>query len=590
MNKGPSVLLLIFFRCGMIVFWIIISGSWVLCQQTKVRFTDIGTKKRISEKKITDTSLIQSETDAVIRFLQWSGYPAAKMIDQHKKGRITNIFIEKGSPVILSRVDYDKQWEPFVIKAGFIKNRQIGKPFNRTEFLSQLDMIVREFENTGYPFASVSFDSIVYPGMMLEGKIFIQPGEYYVFDTIGIESEVKINQGLFQNITGLNKGLPYSQYRFDHVKQKLQNFPFISKEIKSQVLFSAGKATPVFVLKSARSNRFSGIAGLVPDNRQTGKTYITGELSLLLYNSFHQAEKIQFEWHKTSRYSQDLNCEMAFPGIYVVPVGLSVRYELQKQDTTYITNRFSAGIESLSYSSGLKGVYSYKSSHLLGNKSISLNLQNLGYTQSQYGLAYKLASLDDPDMPVKGFIFETQMLAGHKKYEFSESYTDTLSKRQIYRKNPVYEWQFESRFFYPVSGLLAASVSCKWAFMAHDLFNPGGARNRFFGNEMFQAGGLKSVRGFDEKSLKATSLAVAGFEIGYLFGQDSRLFLLTDYGYLVRRDVDKTAYLHVNSAGAGMTFSTRAGLFTLIYALGRQNGQQFYVKDARIHVGYIAVF
>jgi hypothetical protein len=42
--------------------------------------------------------------------------------------------------------------------------------------------------------------------------------------------------------------------------------------------------------------------------------------------------------------------------------------------------------------------------------------------------------------------------------------------------------------------------------------------------------------------------------------------------------------------GAGMSFGTRAGMFSVIYGLGRQFGNPINIRDGKIHVGYFAVF
>ncbi|MCB0664133.1 MAG: hypothetical protein KDC24_15415, partial [Saprospiraceae bacterium] len=42
--------------------------------------------------------------------------------------------------------------------------------------------------------------------------------------------------------------------------------------------------------------------------------------------------------------------------------------------------------------------------------------------------------------------------------------------------------------------------------------------------------------------------------------------------------------------GAGLTFETRAGIFGLSYALGRQQGNPIDFRSGKIHFGYVSLF
>ena len=42
--------------------------------------------------------------------------------------------------------------------------------------------------------------------------------------------------------------------------------------------------------------------------------------------------------------------------------------------------------------------------------------------------------------------------------------------------------------------------------------------------------------------------------------------------------------------GAGISFGTRAGVFSLSYALGSQRGNPILIRAAKIHFGFISLF
>ena len=112
-----------------------------------------------------------------------------------------------------------------------------------------------------------------------------------------------------------------------------------------------------------------------------------------------------------------------------------------------------------------------------------------------------------------------------------------------------------------------------------------------FRNELFQIGGYRLLRGFDEESIYATRYAVATAEYRYLFSLNSYLFFFVDYG------VTKNKYqlLDVNNqfagVGLGLTYEAKLGLINISYAVGRRNDVAFNIREAsKLHFGYINYF
>jgi hemolysin activation/secretion protein len=112
-----------------------------------------------------------------------------------------------------------------------------------------------------------------------------------------------------------------------------------------------------------------------------------------------------------------------------------------------------------------------------------------------------------------------------------------------------------------------------------------------FKNDLFQIGGYKLLRGFDEESIFATRYAVFTAELRYLAGQNSYLFAFADGGGV------KTKYQSVDknnifiSTGVGMVFETKLGLLNMSFAIGKRDDVPFDLRRAaKIHFGYINYF
>ena len=112
-----------------------------------------------------------------------------------------------------------------------------------------------------------------------------------------------------------------------------------------------------------------------------------------------------------------------------------------------------------------------------------------------------------------------------------------------------------------------------------------------FRNELFQIGGYKLMRGFDEESIYATRYSIITAEYRNLITLNSYLFLFADAGLV------KNKYQSVNvnnqfiGIGIGIVYETKLGLLNLSYALGKRDDIKFNIREAsKLHFGYINYF
>ncbi len=109
-------------------------------------------------------------------------------------------------------------------------------------------------------------------------------------------------------------------------------------------------------------------------------------------------------------------------------------------------------------------------------------------------------------------------------------------------------------------------------------------------NELFQIGGFRLLRGFDEESIYADKYAVATAEYRYLLAQNSYVYGFADGGYAHFQSAD-TAYKHTyTGAGFGLAFETKSGIFNISYAAGKRNDVPLDMRQSKIHLGFVSVF
>src|SRR5690606_31577698 len=89
-------------------------------------------------------------------------------------------------------------------------------------------------------------------------------------------------------------------------------------------------------------------------------------------------------------------------------------------------------------------------------------------------------------------------------------------------------------------------------------------RNLFL-NEFLRLGGLKSIRGFNEKSFYAKAYGYVNVEQRLYFDQRSFLVLFTDFGVLTNSYADQKIDRPF-SFGTGINLDTDGGLFSFVFA------------------------
>jgi hemolysin activation/secretion protein len=104
-------------------------------------------------------------------------------------------------------------------------------------------------------------------------------------------------------------------------------------------------------------------------------------------------------------------------------------------------------------------------------------------------------------------------------------------------------------------------------------------------------GGLRTLRGFDEESISASSYSIFSLEYRFLLDQNSFFSVFSDYG-LYENNTTGSEYIYDTplGIGAGISFETKAGIFTFNYAVGSQFGNPIDVRAAKIHFGFINFF
>jgi outer membrane protein assembly factor BamA len=197
-----------------------------------------------------------------------------------------------------------------------------------------------------------------------------------------------------------------------------------------------------------------------------------------------------------------------------------------------------------------------------------------------YGLGVKHEKTDYRFNPRRGYKITANVATGNKTIIKNAKINEKLYDN-INLKSTLYNGDLIADFYIPILKQSTINIGIKAAAMQ--------AENIFL-NEAYRIGGNNSLRGFDEESIYATGYGIGNLEYRFLFEQNSYLFLFGNaawYELNTKNDyVQDTPY----GFGTGVSFQTKAGIFSISYALGKQFDNPILLRAAKVHFGIVSIF
>ncbi|MEX1188737.1 MAG: hypothetical protein WED33_05720, partial [Bacteroidia bacterium] len=182
--------------------------------------------------------------------------------------------------------------------AGYKNRLYSDRPFRLASTKKMMRKILRYYENHGYPFAKVRFDSLENKEGYLKAGIRVEKGELIKIDSLTIRGDAKITNRYLYNYIGIEPGDLYNESLLASLSTRLKELPFITEQRPAEVFLLDEAALIRLYLKTRKASNFNGIIGFLPNNQETGKLLLTGEANLRLKNSLGRGESIIAEWRR----------------------------------------------------------------------------------------------------------------------------------------------------------------------------------------------------------------------------------------------------------------------------------------------------
>lgn len=473
--------------------------------------------------------------------------------------------------------------EEVLSKIGFRDKLYNNKPFNKKQLQTFFRKIILHYENNGFPFASIKLDSTIISNHKLSAQLYLEKNKRYKIDSVLIKGNAKITPQYIKNYIRIKDGDIYNEEAIRKISSRIKELPFVTEEKKWRIVFTEDKSKVLLYLKKKQASRFDGILGLLPEE-ETGKLRLTGDLKLNLINSFHNGEKIEFNWRAIQENTQDLKFNVLYPFLVNTPIGLDYNFKLYKKDTTFIDVSHKIGFRYLLKGNNyFKLFFHNKSSSLLSQVGFAnlTTLPSYADVSSQlYGIEIHNEKLDYLLNPRKGHQVTISGSLGNKSIRQNPQIDEKLYDG-VNLKSTIYNAELNANYYIPLSKRNVLKLASKSGYTFNE---------NLFENELSRIGGLHTLRGFDEESIFASIYTIETIEYRYLLEQNSFLYLFFDGAYYESDALDQFVSDRPFGFGAGMSFETKAGIFSISYAIGKQFDNPIEFRSAKIHFGFVNFF
>jgi outer membrane protein assembly factor BamA len=467
-------------------------------------------------------------------------------------------------------------------RINFRERLYLSKPFSLKNWKNLHDKILKDSEEHGFPFATISLDSVEIQGNQLKAELHYESGTLYVYDSLDYPENVRIRKSFLANYLGLIPQKTFSQSNIKIAESKLKTMPFIYLQSSPKVNFYDGKVYTQLDIIPKKANQLEGILGVLPNANRNGRLMLTGQFLLDLHNLFASGKRLKFQWQQFKPSSQTLNAFYQHPNFLKTNVDLAGEFDLLKEENSFLN--IQSQLTAL-YPTAFWGVwkltFNSRSGRRIGNEQNTDN-EAIKTKFLAYGLGYEYQKLDNPIFPHKGWKFLLHSMAGNK--QLTSSINDSTLK-ELPSKTFQLQTNLEISNYWWISSQSSLMLRTK----AMKIWN-----DYLFINELQRFGGLQSMRGFNEREFFVSAFWMNTLEYRFHFdrkeGDESMFFLLIDQSWIEQKLYKSQTNNQLWGVGAGLQLQTKAGIFNFVYALGRSEQQSFAPNLAKIHFGLLSRF
>lgn len=526
--------------------------------------------------------------------LQAKGYLAASVDSVKQDARTSTILLFLGEKYIWHTLHIDNKDKALIEQLGVQKDAFNTKAINPQNISLLQEKLLDYYENNGYPFAKIMFDSVALLGNVVTAKLVVNKGVAYRLDSLHLLGNAKISTNFLYHYLTIKKGDTFSKEKLNLINQRLLELPYLQQSTDWNLSMLSTSYILNLYLQPKRSNQVNVLIGFLPANQQLGgKLLLTGEANLNLKNAFASGETILFNWQQFQSASPRLNLGFQKQYIFNSAFGVDFGFELYKKDSSFLNLTARLGLQYIlsAKKSGKISIETFKTNLLTVDTATIIITKKLpdiiDVSNTNLAIEYDFNNTNYRLNPRSGSEFKIGISAGNKSIK--KNNTITQLKSRSFNYNSLYDSLQLNTYQFKIKATIAHYFSMGNQSVLKTAINAGWYESPYyFRNELFQIGGYKLLRGFNEETIVANKYAVATVEYRYLLGINSYFNGFLDIGATDNKVTNLTNTFI--GAGFGLAFETNQGIINISFAAGKRNDLPFNFKESKIHLGFVSIF
>ena len=532
------------------------------------------------------------------QLLAAKGYPAASIDSSWQEQNDTHVILYTGPRYDWLQLRISGIDETALSAAGYLAKNYQNRQVNFLQLQSLQNRLLNHYEKAGFPFATVSLDSIDIADNKMSALLTADKGPLYHVDSIRLYGKLKVNKKFLQRYLSIPNGSIYNKEKLEQVDKKMLELPFATPLQASDISMMGNGAILNLYADPKKASQVNFLVGFLPASDQNSKLRVTGDVNLDLKNLLGGAEEILVKWQQLQPKSPRLNLGFTKPFLFNSPFGINTLFDLFKKDSNFLQLNAQAGVQ-FNVAANQQGrlFLQWQANRLLsGAVDTNQVIQqkqlpvNVDMNAANVGINYELAKTNYRFNPRLGNELNFTGIVGIKNIEPNNDIINikdpNFNYSSLYDTLKLKSYQLRLKLAAAHYFPLKKRATIKTAFNGGYFSSP-----NIFRNELFQIGGYKLLRGFDEESIYANRYAVVTAEYRYLLDVNSYLFVFADMGWVKNKYQQVDVNNQFTGAGLGLMFETRAGLLNISYAAGKRSDVPFNLREAsKLHFGYINYF
>ena len=573
-------------------------------QNFAIRIHPVDTSANAQIAQLDVPSSFSSATNAynyiqaLIPKLQDDGYLAASIDSISIESIAYHVYLYAGWQYRWARIDFDSSARQALQRSSLRTEQWTGRPLKPKQIASISQKLLSWAEDNGYPFAVAGLHIDSLNGTDgTGGTFYLQQGPFIRVDSITINtSDTRLSRDYLLRYLDLEEGMPYNESKLRPMSARISELSFIREATPWSVSFQPSTTRLTFDLKEKKANAINAIIGLLPNSVETGKFLLTVDAQLRLQNTLAAGESINLSYQNLQYKSPRLKVDGVYPYLFNTPVGIDVDFDLFKKDIAFRRTSMQAGLRyALNATDYIRLFYQVRSNRLITIDTAYVRSRNalpedVDVTANGAGAEFLWNRTDYRLSPRKGWEFRASGTALRRAVRRSDAITG-LRDAGGFDYASLYDTLTQRSYQYTVQGYLAGYLSLSKSLVLKGAYTGGYiSGNNLFRNELYQIGGFRILRGFDEQSIFANQYHIATAELRLLFSGPSFLYLFSDNAWVESRFSGFARDGVYHGFGLGTSLETKSGLFTISYALGQSPDNPVQFRQSKVHFGYLALF